>query len=73
MHNSFQYFFIPHTFFFFTKNTYLIFLKSFFHVTILADKCSIDTIRSSKPRYNRSIILNIDDSKDMSVLINQQV
>ena len=24
----------------------------------------------SKPRYNKGIILNTDDSKDMSVLIN---
>ena len=58
------------------KNTYLAFLKScgfFLHwVTFLVDKSVTDGIRSyltsSKLRYN-IIKLNIDNSKDMSLLI----
>ena len=58
-------------------NTYFTFLKFSFknELLFLVDKCITDGLRSnltsSKPRYNRNIILNIDNSKDMSIFIKQ--
>ena len=68
----YSYFFsiVFHSSFLLLKTYILLFLKVFpYWVTFLDDKFAIHK-RSSKPRYNRNIILNTDDSKDMSILIN---
>ena len=53
--------------------TFNSFMKHFYHSShSLSDKTATD-IRSylilSKPRHNRNLIFNIDDSKNMSLLI----
>ena len=71
IHNSFQYFSFFTTSF--TKNMYFTFLKSFFTLSYLSCWQICNRIRSyltsDKPRYNRSIMFNVDDSRNMSILI----
>ena len=77
MYNSFFQYFFSHSLHLLLLKTYILLslkVVFFFHFKLLFLLTDLQHIirsylTSSKPRYSRSTILNIDDSKDISVLI----